>query len=111
MTNMIAKRNGSDFRLFADGFEIGRLADCEVCHIFESDDEEIEGYIAHRIEGDMSLTEMLASVRAGYEAFNRDQASLAKAEQDAENGWLRHAERYDHEAQIDLDLHSALGGF
>lgn len=105
---MIARRQGSDFELFADGFKIGRLADCEVCHVFESDDEEIEDYIANRIEGDMSVREMLAAVRAGYEAFDRDQASLAKAEAYAESAWLRHAERFDPEAQADLDLHDFL---
>lgn len=105
---MIAKRNGSDFEIFANGSKIGRLADCEVCHVFQSDDEEIEGYIVHRIEGDMSVREMLAEIRKGYEAFDRDQASIAKAEFDAENAWLRHAERYDAEAQRDLELHDFL---
>lgn len=108
MRNFVARREGSDFRLFVDGVEFGRLADCEVCHIFESDDEELDGYIADRIEGDMSVREMLAEVRAGYEAWDRDQAAIAKAELYAENAWLRHSERYDHEAQADLELHDFL---
>ena len=29
MTKFVARRAGSDFRLFADGIEFGRLADCE----------------------------------------------------------------------------------
>lgn len=108
MVDLVARRDGSDLVLFADGFRFGRLADCEVCHVFESNDEELEGFVAHRIEGDMSVREMLAEVRAGYEAYSAFVQAEAKAEAYAEGAWLRHAERYDPEAQADLALHDFL---
>lgn len=37
MTAFIARRSGSDFNLFADGVQFGRLADCETAHIFIRD--------------------------------------------------------------------------
>lgn len=107
--DMIAKRTEENsFEIFADGYKIGILSNCEVAHIFLSEDEEIEGYIVHRIEGDMSLREMLREIRAGYESFVADQRSLAEAEMRSENAWLIHAERFDPEAQADLELHDSL---
>lgn len=37
-----------------------------------------------------------------------DQQKIYEAEAYAEGAWLRHAERYDPEAQHDLELHNAL---
>lgn len=89
-----AKRVGSDFTLFVrcEGYasKIGRLADCEVTHIFESDDEELVDYV--RLEGDMSIREMLVQVRLGYVALQARHTSEAKAEMYAEGAWLRQAE-------------------
>ena len=99
MTKFVARRAGSDFRLFADGIEFGRLADCEVTHVFVSDDEQLAGYI--QIEGDMSIREMLAAVRAGYEACHADRAAEARHEMHCEGAWLRAAE-YDPEAQAEM---------
>ena len=106
---MIAKRDGSDFDLFADGFKIGRLSDCEVCHIFQTEDEDLDGYVSHRIEGDMSLGEMLKEVRLGYEAYREFCRLEAQAEARSENAYVRMCEdRYDPEAQRDLELHDFL---
>lgn len=110
MNTFTARKTGSDFALFVNGSNVpfGFLRDCEVCHIFESEDEELVDYIAGNIEGDMSLSEMLATVRTGYEACNADSAAIYESETFSENAWLRHSERYDAEAQADLELHNAL---
>ena len=72
MTDLIARRSGSDFNLFADGFQFGRLADCETAHIFICDDERLEQHVRWRIEPDFSIREKLTAIRAGYEAYLSD---------------------------------------
>jgi hypothetical protein len=101
MVNLTAQRDGSDFIVKADGVAFGRLADCEGTHVFVSQDEQLAGYIAHRIEGDMSVREMLAEVRKGYEAFAADLRAEHEAEAWAENAWLRAAE-YSPEAYAEM---------
>ena len=101
-------RETGDFNLFDNGFKFGRLANCECAYVFLSDDEELEGYVVDRIEGGMSVREMLAAVRVGYDAFCKFNSDVSRAEQAAENAWLHHAERYDPEAQQDLRLHDSL---
>jgi hypothetical protein len=102
MTKFVARRAGSDFNLFADGVRFGRLVDCEITHVFVSDDERTADYIAHRLEGDMSIREMLAEVRAGYEAMKADDAAEAAHDMACEGAWLRAAE-YDPEALAEMD--------
>jgi hypothetical protein len=101
MTKFTAKRDGSDFILKADGVVFGRLADCEVTHIFVSEDEQLEQFVGHRIEGDMSVREMLAEVRKGYEAYAADLRAEHESEAWAENAWLRAAE-YSPEAYAEM---------
>lgn len=95
---MTARRIGSDFELFANGSRIGRLADCEVCHVFTSDDAEMADAINAFIEGDMSPREMLAAVRTGYEQFQADMRAMHAFESSTEDAWLHHSERFDPEA-------------
>lgn len=109
MTDFIARRDGSDFLLFADGIQFGRLADCETTHVFVCEDEQLAQHVY--IEGDYSIREMLAAVRAGYEAYEAEISAEAKSEREAEAAWLHHAELYDHEAQEDLALHDALSAY
>ena len=70
--SFIARRSGSDFNLFADGVQFGRLADCETAHIFICDDERLDQHVQFRLEPDFSLRETLAAVRAGYEDYLTD---------------------------------------
>jgi len=112
MTNttdvFIARRNGSDFDLFVNNFHFGRLADCECAHVFVSDDEELNYYIGDYIYGDMSIREMLAAIRAGYEAFRAEQLAISDAEIRAENAWLRAAE-YNAEHQDEMYREDMMG--
>lgn len=101
-------RETGDYLLFCDGFQFGRLANCEVAHVFESSDEELTGRVVAALEGNMSLREMLVVIRRAYEAQCEFDRKLAASEHAAENAWLHHAERYDPEAQADLALHDAL---
>ena len=104
MTNFIARRSGSDFLLFADGYQFGRLANCEVTYVFVSDDERVADYIAHRLEGDMSVRELLAEVRVGYEALLADEAAEAAHDVACEGAWLRAAEHNpEHLAEMEAD--------
>lgn len=106
---MVAKRNGPDFELFADGFFIGKLVDCEVCFVFQSEDEELEDRICHRLQGDMSVRELLAEVRAGYEDLSEFIRLEHEAEMRADEAWVRAYENYwDPEAQADLEFHNFL---
>jgi hypothetical protein len=99
MTKFIARRAGSDFNLFVDGVQFGRLADCEVAHIFITDDERLAQYV--EIEADYSIREKLAAIRAGYEAYVADIRAEMDFERASESAWLRAAE-YCPEAQADL---------
>jgi hypothetical protein len=101
MANLTAQRDGSDFIVKADGVAFGRLADCEFTHVFVSEDEQLCQFIAHRIAGDMSIREMLAEVRNGYEAFADAMRAEHEAEAWAEGAWLRRAE-YDPEAYAEM---------
>ncbi len=105
MVNFIAKRRIGQLALFADGFQIGTLNDCESCWIFEGagNDEVMEQHIADALEGDMSITEMLAEVRRVYTGFAQMYADECVAEAHAEGAWLRAAE-YDAEAQHEMEM-------
>ena len=72
MITFIARRSGSDFNLFADGVQFGRLADCETAHIFICDNERLDQNVQLRIQPDFSIREKLAAVRAGYEDYLAD---------------------------------------
>ncbi len=113
MTDFIARRTGPDFTILADGFVIGRLVDCEVTYIFTSNDDDLGDHVNSRIEADFSFSEILAAIRDGHAAHAAECLAISKAEHNAENAWLRHAERFDPEAQADLSLHDALfpGGY
>ena len=102
MTNFVAKRRTGALDLFADGFHFGSLVDCEVCHLFESSDEELVEMVNHNLEGDMSVREMLAVAKAAYLAQCANDAAIHRAESAAEGAWLRAAE-YDAEAQYEMD--------
>lgn len=99
-------RSTGDFLIFRDGFELGRLANCEAALVFESRDDELEAYVNDRFEGGMSLHEMLNVIREQDEYLVEQCRKESEAEHRAENAWLHHAERYDHEAQADLELHN-----
>lgn len=113
MTDFIARRTGPDFTILADGFVIGRMVDCERVWVFVSEDSDLADHVNSRIEADFSFSERLAAIRKGHAAYEAECRAISKAEHDAENAWLRHAERFDPEAQADLALHDALfpGGY
>ena len=71
-TNFTARRNGSDFDLYANGFCFGRLADCETAHVFICDDERLDQHVQFRIEPDFSIREILSAIRAGYKNYLAD---------------------------------------
>lgn len=64
---MFARRSGSDFDIYADGSRIGTLADCEIAHIFISEDDEFAKHVHSRIEADMLISERLVVIREVYE--------------------------------------------
>lgn len=107
MTNFTARRNGPDFDLYANGFRFGRLADCEIAFVFQSDDEDLVQAVYDRHEPDFSFSELLAAVRSAYEAQEAYLRAEHEAEIAAEYAWVRHAERFDPEAQADLELHNS----
>ena len=86
MTKMVAKRVGPDFHLFTDGMKVpfGKLVDCELCHIFESDDERLDYEVDAKLEGDMSLREMLDVVRKAYEAVQAGYAEEMEADRETD---------------------------
>ena len=108
MTDFIARRTGPDFTILADGFVIGRLVDCERVWVFVSEDSDLTDHVNGRIEADFSFSERLAAIRKGHAAYEAEYRAISDAEYKAENAWLRHAERFDPEAQADLALHDAL---
>jgi len=69
MTALIARRSGSDFNLFADGIQFGRLANCETAYVFICDNEVLDQCVQLHWQPDFSFREMLAAVRAGWEDF------------------------------------------
>ena len=106
--NLIARRDGTDFLLFRDGEKFGRLADCEICHVFLSDSNILDELVQARISGDMSIREMLAVVRQAVEeidAHNEDEAEwMAQEGINPAVEWP-----YCHEALADLARHEAYG--
>jgi hypothetical protein len=72
MTTFTARRTGSDFDLYANGFRFGRLADCETAHVFICDDERLDQHVQFRIEPDFSIREKFSAIRAGYENYLAD---------------------------------------
>lgn len=109
MLNMTAKKvSEGTFEILVDGVKVAKLSDCEVCWIFETDDEELSDYIDGFDCGDMSVREHLGAFRKAYEALASNMAS--EADFDTEND-RRAVERfeYDAEALIDLERHNALG--
>lgn len=95
--DFLARREGaSDFGIYSDGVCIGHLADCEVCHVFISDDEDLAERVCDLIEGDMSLREILACVRRSFESFRADRDAETAFERDCEGAWLRAAEYCAH---------------
>jgi hypothetical protein len=100
MTNeFIARldRVTGDYEILVNGRSLGRLANCEVAHIFCSDDEAFDNAVNEAFEADYSLREQFAAIRRVYEAREADEAGEAEAERIAEGAWLRTAE-YDPEA-------------
>lgn len=106
--NFTAARSGSDFVLKVDGMVFGKLIDCEVAHIFESPDEDLNDLVCRNLAGDMSLREMLDVIKAAYNYRADSEASEAAAEIYAENAWLRAAE-YDPEAQDEMYRDDMMG--
>ena len=94
----------NDIALFEDRMTVpfGYLKNCEVCHVFQSECDQLREYIAYRIEGDMSLTEMLAQVRAGYEAYYKDLASEYNLENSADMA-VERAFEYSPDLQNEVD--------
>jgi hypothetical protein len=64
--------------------------------------------MAHCDEHEVCNPDCYGCYLAGF--TEKELAAQAKAETDAENAWMRHAERPDPEAQADLDLHDWLAG-
>jgi hypothetical protein len=110
-------RATGDLLLFCDGKQFGRFVNCEVCHIFSCDDQALEMSVMDVLEGGMTLHQQLKAIRDTHTRYVNgtlhlqefdDYAAEGKMEMEAENAWLRHAERYDPEAQRDLELHDSL---
>jgi hypothetical protein len=101
MTSFIARRNGPDFDLFADGIEIGYLYECGSTYSFASSDKQLLQYVY--IEPDLTISETLARVRIGYEVYVAHIRAEAEADCLTEGAWLRAAE-YSAEAQADLGM-------
>jgi hypothetical protein len=107
-----ARRAGSDFELFCAPSRVpfGKLVDCELCYVFQSDDDRLDDAIAHRLEGDMSLRELLAEVRAGYVAYDAYLAAEAEAERQTE---LRVEQYYENrgsdEALFQREMEDRMG--
>ena len=110
MTNLIARRSGSDFNLFADGVQFGRLANCETAYIFICDDERLDQSVQLRWQPDFSFREMLAAVRAGYEAWVDDLRGDVEADWATERAALQALEYCPH-AQADLDPYNAVAPY
>ena len=106
--DMVARisRDTGDVHLFCDGARFGRLANCEVAHVFVSDDDELDDQVNLQIEGDMSLRERLAIVRRCYEHLAESRRSENEAERLAEDAWLRAAE-YGPEALAEMEREDA----
>ena len=114
-----AKQVGSDFHLYQPSMDVpfGKLVDCEVCHIFQSPDQQLEYYVNEALEGDMSIREMLAVIRTEKDELDIQQAAEAKADIETE----RRTEIYYEggyaddachaENQADLELHDHLHPF
>lgn len=84
--HLIARREGTDFVLFAGGRQFGRLSDCEVCHVYEGDyaDEIKAGW-----EADFSPREMLAHIRKVLEGMLQNKRGTFSAEEWADDGMRR----------------------
>ena len=108
MVNFIAKRQVGELKLYADGFHFGSFKDCEVCWIFETDDEILSSAVDAKLEGDMSVMEMLAVAKEAYLGILEYDMQVSQAEANAENAWLRQAE-YDPEAQAEMEMEDAMG--
>lgn len=108
MVNFIAKRSTGVLKLYADGFHFGSLKDCEVTWLFECDDEMLEAAVNDKLEGDMSVSEMLAVAKAAYLGILEYEAEVSKAEAHAEGAYLRAAE-YDPEALAEMEMEDAMG--
>lgn len=108
MVAMVARKvSVGKYEIRVDGCKVAYLSDCEVCWIFETDDEELDEYIAAFDRGDMSVSEHLVAFRKAYEALSARDASEAVFERKCEQDALARYE-YDPEALIDLDLHNFL---
>jgi hypothetical protein len=99
-------RDTGDVHLFCDGAQFARLANCEVAHVFVSDDDELADQVELQTEGDMSLRERLAIVRRCYEHLIESRIRENEAERLAECAWLRAAE-YDPEAVAEMERENA----
>ena len=108
MPNMVARidRDTGDVRLLCDGAQFGRFANCEVAHVFVSNDDELADQVSMEIEGDMSLRERLAIVRRCYDHLAESRRRENEAERLAEGAWLRAAE-YDPEALAEMEREDA----
>ena len=87
---------------------LGRYRSERWCVSVIGDDE-----LKDRIGGQytVDLRETLISVKAAYKAFLLDQSLIAKAEQDAENAWLRKAEQGTAEDWAEEDRERARENF
>ena len=87
-----------DYLIFDKGMAVpfGRLANCEIAHIFCCEgpypDEALAEAINAEAEGDFSLREWLAVIRKWCDLRTREQQEIMAAERWAEQGWLRAAE-------------------
>lgn len=111
---MFAKRAGvSDFLLYvrdAGGLaiRIGRLADCEVCHVFTDADEELADLVNDKMEGDMSPRERFAVVREVYTAWTAGHAAEHAAELATERAMWNALETND-EHRAEMEWQDAMG--
>lgn len=111
-TYMFAKRVSSDFHLFVrigtTDCKIGELNDCGIVHVFSSLDDELDDMVNDKLEGDMSIRQMLVVVRATYEAKWVRDCAEARAEAYAERAWLRAAEECP-EHREEMEREDAMG--
>lgn len=103
-----AKLNPStgDYVLKVDGREFGRLSNCEVAHVFTSNDQRLMDNV--NIEGGMSIREMLAEVKRAYNALETNDIAEAKHEQACEKAYYNTIE-YDAEALAEMEMEDVMG--
>jgi len=101
MTQFTMIRQVGKLVLKADGFEFGSLVDCEVCWLFQTDDDKLMSMVD--LAGDMSVIEMLAVIKEAYINYEADCAGEAAFEKSCEQSYWNKVE-YNAEHQAEMAM-------